>query len=177
MRSWVLASALVMACQGAVAEEIEYLLPPDWETKPAAEPRAATLSYGKAEFTARFVAAAREVPQCKGIKLSKDHPLMQQIQLNGAKADVFWKGDPQLLSVRFVSNGSQRDDASMRLMMCSAYATVRAAQPDVYDMAGAMEVARSVWTRSKAGPSKTAVAFDVIHAQLTPLQFELRPAN
>ncbi|MDH1442058.1 hypothetical protein N5O88_05490 [Pseudomonas sp. GD03721] len=172
----ILAAVLVVLAPAAWADDVEYLLPPDWEATDAA-PVAKTLGVTRQEFSARFVAAAREVPQCAKMVLSGDHPLMRSVKLGLVDADVLFKGDGQLESVKFVAAGSPKDDASLSLMMCSSYATIRATQPDIFDVQAALSQSSNVWARAKSAPAVTATGFYFIASQLIPFQFELRPTK
>lgn len=169
------------ACFFAVAayakDEVEYLLPENWESEQVKPQKRETLDFDRVELRKRFNLAVREIPQCANLKWSGDHPILQTITQGVEKADVLLEGDHKLKAVTITASGNKTNPATQRFMVCSTYALVRALQPDYFSGQQALDSAVDAWKRAAGAPAPLAIIFDKIVVQYVPFMLKLTPAG
>lgn len=186
-RSLIFALALVPLVSAQAAkeapadDEVEYLLPEDWEAKKDEPPSTASLELTPKSFQAGMAKHIKEIPQCAAAELGKESPLkggrvlFQELKMNGKKVDIFLDINPagKLSNAKFIGPDGVKDDAQLRLMMCSTYAVMRTLQPDLETPEEAQKSMTHVWKSAATKPFKMAFYFNNIQTQYLPFEMNV----
>ena len=162
-------------------DEVEYLLPQDWESQPAAKPAEKSLSLTPKAFQSGMTLHVKEIPQCSSAtltpgKLVKNGTVVyQQLKSKGAEVDIILHLNPSgtIASAQFVAPQSAKDNAQLSAMMCSTYAIMRTLQPDLETKAAAQANMKHSWASAAQKPFVKAFYFNTIKTQLVPLEMNV----
>lgn len=164
-----------------VEDEVEYLIPEDWETKKD-EPKApSTLELTPKTFQAGMAKHIKENPQCASAKWGKAHLMKegrvvyQELKQNGVEIDIILEVSEsgKVSNAKFTGPKDAKDDAQFRLMMCTTYAVMRALQPDVETPEQARRNMAHVWKSATRKPFSMAFYFNTIQTQFVPFEMSV----
>lgn len=186
-RTLILALALVplvsaQAAKKATADdEVEYLIPEDWESKKAEPAAPPSLELTPKSFQVGMVKHIKEIPQCVTAKLGQGSPLKdgqvvyQELKMNGAEVDIILDVNPagKISNAKFTGPNGAKDDAQLQLMMCSTYAIMRTLQPEYEKPAQARKNMGHVWKSAATKPFKMAFYFNNIQTQYVPFEMNV----
>jgi hypothetical protein len=186
-RNLLLALILIPAISAQAAkkapadEEVEYLIPEDWESKKD-EPKAPeVLELTPKSFAAGIAKYVKEVPECAAAKLGKGNPMKdgqvvyQELKLKGAEVDIFLdvSQSGKISNAKFTGPKGVKDDAQVLLMMCSTYAIMRTLQPEYEKPEQAQSNMSHVWKSAATKPFKMAFYFNSIQTQYVPFEMNV----
>lgn len=169
------------AKKATVEDEVEYLLPEDWETKKD-EPKAPeVLQLTPKSFQGGIAKYIKEIPQCAAAKLGKGNPIKdgqvvyQELKLNGAEVDIILNVSEsgKISNAKFTGPNGAKDDAQLQLMMCSTYAIMRTLQPEYEKPEQAQRNMSHVWKSAATKPFKMAFYFNSIQTQYVPFEMNV----
>gem|GEM_PF-2324687 len=183
-RSLVVALALVpfftveAAKKATADDEVEYLIPEDWDSKKDEPSAPASLELTPKSFQAGMVKHIKEIPQCAAATLGKGSPLKdgrvvyQELKMNGAEVDIILDVNPagKISNAKFTGPNGAKDNAQLQLMMCSTYAVMRTLQPDLEKPEQAQKNMVHVWKSAATKPFKMAFYFNNIQTQYVPFE-------
>lgn len=167
--------------QAPADEEVEYLIPEDWDSKEDEPKETEALQLTPTSFQAGIKKHMKEIPQCAAAKLDKGSPLndgqvvYHELTLNGAKVEIFLNVSKsgKILNAKFAATNSAKDDAQLRGMLCSTYAVMRTLQPDLESSDAALKSAKTAWERAKTQPFKMGFYFNSIRTQYVPFEMSV----
>ena len=162
-------------------DDVEYLLPADFDDASAADNPAkkAGLALTVKTFQAGMKKNIGDDVDCKTAKLTalssmkKGAVVYQQIDVSGAKLDVFLDIGPksQITNARFES--SVKDQDHLVAMLCATYGLMRTIEPKYITPAAAKKDALHLWQEAQAKPFTKAFMFNTFKAQMTPFQMNV----
>ena len=162
-------------------DEVEYLIPEDWESKKD-EPKAPpSLELTPKSFQVGMAKHIKEIPQCKAAKLGSGKPIKdgqvvyQELKLNGAEVDIVLSVNPtgKISNAKFTGPNGAKDNAQLELMMCSTYAIMRTLQPEYEKPEMAQRNMSHVWKSAATKPFKMAFYFNSIQTQYVPYEMNV----
>ena len=170
------------AAQKAPADdEVEYLIPEDWESKKD-EPKAPpSLELTPKAFQVGMAKHIKEIPQCKAAKLGAGSPIKdgqvvyQELKLDGAEVDIILDVNPagKISNAKFTGPNGAKDNSQLQLMMCSTYAIMRTLQPEYEKPEQAQRNMSHVWKSAATKPFKMAFYFNSIKTQYVPFEMNV----
>ncbi|MBA4287519.1 MAG: hypothetical protein C0439_00840 [Pseudomonas sp.] len=186
LRTLVFAMALaplisIQAATKAASDEVEYLIPEDWDSKKDAPPAPSTLELTPKTFHAGMAKHLKEMPQCSSAtlgkgKLLKDGDLVAQVIKQGsAEVDVILEvaKTGKISNAKFTGPKGPKDDPQLRLMMCSTYAIMRTLQPELESPEAAAKSMNTAWVRAAKEPFKMGFYFSSIRTQFVPFEMNV----
>lgn len=162
-------------------EEVEYLIPEDWESKKDEPVAPTSLALTPKSFQVGMLKYIKEIPQCGAARLGKGSPLKggqviyQELKMNGVEVDIILDVNSagKISNAKFTGPRGAKDDAQLRLMMCSTYAIMRTLQPEYEKPAQARENMGYVWTSAETKPFKMAFYSNSIQTQFVPFEMNV----
>ncbi|WP_416739075.1 hypothetical protein ACM1ZW_19640 [Pseudomonas sp. NFX71] len=162
-------------------DEVEYLIPEDWESKKD-EPKAPpSLELTPKAFQVGMAKHIKEIPQCKAAKLGAGSPIKdgqvvyQELKLDGAEVDIILDVNPagKISNAKFTGPNGAKDNSQLQLMMCSTYAIMRTLQPEYEKPEQAQRNMSHVWKSAATKPFKMAFYFNSIKTQYVPFEMNV----
>lgn len=162
-------------------DEVEYLIPEDWESKKD-EPKAPpSLELTPKAFQVGMAKHIKEIPQCKAAKLGAGNPIKdgqvvyQELKLDGAEVDIILDVNPagKISNAKFTGPNGAKDNSQLQLMMCSTYAIMRTLQPEYEKPEQAQRNMSHVWKSAATKPFKMAFYFNSIKTQYVPFEMNV----
>lgn len=162
-------------------EEVEYLIPEDWDSKKSEVPAESYLELTPKSFQAGMMKHLNEIPQCASAKLSKAEPIKDgkvvyhSIKLNDASVDVLLdvNGKGKISNAKFTGPQSAKSDPQLAVMLCSTYAIMRTLQPKYETPQQARSNMNHVWKSAATKPFKMAFYFNNIKTQFVPFEMNV----
>jgi len=165
----------------AADDDVEYLLPPDGEPVDTQAKAPAGLPLTPKAFRAGIAKYIKEVPQYSAAKLDagnvlKDGAIVHQaLKLNGSEVDILLDVNAagKISNAKFNGPKGAKDDAQLRLMMCSTYAIMRTLQPDLESPAAAQANMKHSWESAANQPFEKSFYFNKIKTQYVPFEMNV----
>ncbi|NWL47168.1 hypothetical protein DM819_15235 [Pseudomonas hunanensis] len=183
-RSAVMVLFLLPLVAGAASkkgDDVEYLIPEDWDSKKAEAPQEVHLDLTANSFLVSMRKHLKEIPQCSTAKLSDANPIKggqvvyHTIKLNSASVDVLLDvdGKGKISNAKFTGVESPRNDPQMVAMLCSTYAIMRTLQPVYETPEQAQGNMTHLWKSASEKPFKMAFYSNNIKAQVIPFEMNV----
>ncbi|AXK52617.1 hypothetical protein [Pseudomonas protegens] len=165
----------------AAKDEVEYLIPEDWDSKKDEAKPAGGLPLTSKELESGMKKRFKEVPQCSGVAFGKAQAMKngeviyQTLSLKGAQLEMFVEINSagKVGNAKFLGSKGAKDDPELRLMMCSTYAVMRTLQPELESSEAALKSSSRAWTLSKQKPFEMAFYFNKIKTQYVPFEMNV----
>jgi hypothetical protein len=179
--AFLIAAPFTAFAEKKKADDFEYLLPADYD--PAKSPDSSGKKPGL-QLTAKAFQAGmkkyiRDDVDCETAELTSPSVLKegavvyQQIDVAGAKLDVFLdigeKG--RISNARFESGTKDQDH--LVAMLCATYALMRTIEPKYIKPDAAKRDALHLWQEARAKPFTKAYMSNTFKAQMTPFQVNI----
>ena len=162
-------------------DEVEYLIPEDWESKKDEPKVPEALELTPKSFGTGIAKYIKEIPQCAAAKLGKGNPIKdgkivyQELKLNGVEVDIILDVNEagKISNAKFTGPKGAKDNAQLQLMMCSTYAIMRTLQPKYEKPDQAQSNMSHVWKSAATKPFKMAFYFNSIQTQYVPFEMNV----
>ncbi|WJM94950.1 hypothetical protein QEP73_15320 [Pseudomonas defluvii] len=163
------------------SDEVEYLIPEDWDSKKSEAPAESYLELTPKSFQAGMKKHLKEIPQCASAKLSNAEPIKDgkvvyhTIKLNNAAVDVLLdvNGKGKISNAKFTGPESAKNDPQLAVMMCSTYAIMRTLQPEYEKPQQAQKNMKHVWQSAASKPFRMAFYYNNIKTQFVPFEMNV----
>lgn len=165
----------------AAKDEVEYLIPEDWESKKDVPQSPPTLQLTPKSLQAGIGKHVKEIPQCKtaalgaGNILNEGRVVYQELKLGDAKVEMILDVNPsgKISNAKFSGPDGARDSAQLQAMMCATYAVMRTLQPSLETPDKARKNMGHVWKLAETKPFKMAFYFNNIQTQYVPFEMNV----